>query len=131
MNRLLPSYSGSDPSIQGNHRAAQRVRLGHDFAGRRDDDAAAHHVEAFFTPRLGDAHDPGSVGAICAPPTVRVRNRLSSLGEKISTLDRIKIDPTHFMRWIDFVNPIYINKVEQIHTLVGSPKAIPNKPDML
>ena len=34
------------------------------------------------------------------------------------------------MRWIDFVNPVYINKIEQIHTLAGSPKAIPNKPDI-
>ena len=35
------------------------------------------------------------------------------------------------MRWIDFVNPVYINKIEQIHSHVGSPKAIPKIPDML
>ena len=35
------------------------------------------------------------------------------------------------MKWIDFVNPVYINKIKQIHTLAGSPKAILNKPDML
>jgi len=35
------------------------------------------------------------------------------------------------MRWIDIVNPIYINKIEQIHSHFRSSKAIPIIPDML
>ena len=54
-----------------------------------------------------------------------------SRSRNVVILDRIKIDPTHFMRWIDIVNPVYINKIEQIHSHVGSPKAIPKIPDML
>ena len=40
---------------------AQGVRLGDNFPRGRDDDAAAHHIEAFFAARLGDADDPGPV----------------------------------------------------------------------
>ncbi len=29
------------------------------------------------------------------------------------------------------VNPIYFNNIEQIHAVVGSPKAIPTNPDLL
>ena len=34
-------------------------------------------------------------------------------------LDRIRIDPTHIVGWIDPVNPVYIYKVEQIHAVDG------------
>lgn len=46
-------------------------------------------------------------------------------------LEQIKIDRTHLMGWIEFVHLHAINEIEQIHAVVGLPKAIPTNPDLL
>jgi hypothetical protein len=46
-------------------------------------------------------------------------------------LERIRIDRSHIVASLDPVNPLDINKLEQIHAIVRIANAIPINPDLL
>ena len=46
-------------------------------------------------------------------------------------LERIRIDRSHFVALINPVNPLDINRIEQIHAIERIAKAIPLNPDLL
>jgi len=52
-------------------------------------------------------------------------------GSSPADLERIMFSRNHFVVSRKHVNPLYINWVEQIHRVDGSPLAIPSDPDLL
>ena len=48
-----------------------------------------------------------------------------------NALERIMIDRDHLVTAIGRVNPLYIYNIEQIHVVIGSPRAIQINHDLL